>query len=101
MKNEGVMGSFSGTDLFGTMGQKQTSWTENSKKQIIETHCRGVVQLSGATSASLSPAPQHSQPAPKAWAPGFVQEGTGRWDSAASCGAPCGEGSASCLNLEV
>lgn len=93
MKKEGMTSSFSGTDLFGTMGQKQPSWTENrkkktkKKKQIVEIHCRGIVQLSGATLASLSPAPQHSQPAPKARAPGVVQEGMGQWDSAVERGA--------------
>lgn len=69
----------------GQAGQRTAR--KKKKKKIVEIHCRGVVQLSGATLASLFPAPQHSQPAPKARAPRVVQEVTGWWDSAVERGA--------------
>lgn len=92
------MGSFSGTDLFSTMGQKRPSWTENSKKKK-KKDCRNPLQ---GGCAALRCHLGQPLPCPSALSASTQSQST--WGCAGGNGAvgfSSGEGSASCLNLEV
>lgn len=97
MKKEGMTSSFSGTDLFGTMGQKQPSWTENRKKK--KTDRRNPLQ---GDCAALRCHLGQPLPCPSALSASTQSQGTrGCAGGNGAVGFSCGEGSASCLNLEV